>query len=134
MVLMGNPKFLGAHNDAPRRRRPSRRARLVELTRLELLDRRILPAVTATFSAVSGLLRVVGDDQDNTVVVSRDAGGTILVNNGAIAIQGGAPTVTNTQQIFMNGVGGDDTLSLNEANGALPGSALFGGDGNDVLV
>ena len=32
--------------------RPSRRVRLVELTGLELLDRRILPAVTATFSAV----------------------------------------------------------------------------------
>src|SRR3954464_9468623 len=114
---MGNPRFRAARIEAPRRRRPSRRTRLVELTRLELLDRRILPAVTATFSAVSGLLRVVGDDQDNTVVVSRDAGGTILVNNGAIAIQGGVPSVTNTQQIFMNGVGGNDNLSLDEANG-----------------
>src|SRR4051794_20163538 len=130
MVLMRCPKFRGAHTDAPRRRRPSRRARLVELSRLELLDRRILPAVTATFSAVSGTLRVVGDDQDNAVVVSRDAGGTILVNNGAIAIQGGVPTVTNTQQLFLNGGGGNDTLSLNETNGALPGAALFGGDGN----
>src|SRR3954451_9107746 len=119
MVLMGNSKFRGAHTDACGRRRPSRRARLVELTRLEMLDRRILPAVTATFSAAGGTLRVLGDDQDNTVVVSRDAGGTILVNNGAIAIQGGVPTVTNTQQIFMNGVGGNDDLSLNEANGPL---------------
>src|SRR5262249_46907858 len=82
----------------------------------------------------SGLLRVVGDDQDNTVVVSRDAGGTILVNGGAIAIQGGVPTAANTQQIFLNGAGGNDNLSLDEANGPLPGSALFGGDGNDVLV
>src|SRR5262249_12372665 len=131
---MGNPKFRGAHIDAPRRRRPSRRTRLVELTRLELLDRRVLPAVAATFSAVSGTLRVVGDDQDNTVVVSRDAGGTILVNNGAIAIQGGVPTVTNTQGIFLNGEAGNDHLSLDEANGPLPRAALFGGDGDDVLV
>src|SRR4051794_17284755 len=80
------------------------------------------------------VLRVFGDDQDNTVVVSQDAGGTILVNNGAIAIQGGVPTVTNTQLIFLNGVGGNDNLSLDEANGPLPGAALFGGDGNDVLV
>src|SRR3954464_5609437 len=109
---MGSPRFRGAHEDPPGRRRLSRRARLVELTRLELLDRRILPAVTATFSAVGGLLRVVGDDQDNTLAVSRDAGGTILVNDGAIAIQGGVPTVTNTQQIIINGVGGNDNLSL----------------------
>src|SRR3954462_13509398 len=126
MVLMRYPKFRGAHTDAPRRRRPSRRARLVELTRLELLDRRILPAVTATFSAACGTLRVVGDDQDNTVVVSRDAGGTILVNNGAIAILGGVPTVANTQQIFMNGVGGNDNLALNETDGALPAASIFG--------
>src|SRR4051812_28592273 len=134
MLLMGNPKFRGARIDASRRRRPARRARLVELTRLELLDRRILPAVTATFSGLTGNLRVVGDDQDNTIVVSRDAGGTILVNHGAIAIQGEAPTVTNLQRIFMNGLGGNDTLSLDETNGALPGAALTGGDGNDVLV
>src|SRR6185437_3704518 len=105
---MGTSKFRGAYTEAPGRRRPSRRARLVDLTRLELLDRRILPAVTATFSNVSGLLRIVGDDQDNTIVVSRDAGGTILVNAGAIAIQGGVPTVANTQQIFMNGGDGND--------------------------
>src|SRR5262249_29676396 len=29
---------------------------------------------------------------------------------------------------------GNDNLSLNEANGALPMAAIFGGDGNDVLV
>ena len=37
-----------------RRKRPSRHIPLVELSGLELLDRRILPAVTATFSAVDG--------------------------------------------------------------------------------
>src|SRR4051794_13435106 len=99
MVVMGKLKFRGAQIDALRPccrpRRSSRRAHPVELTRVELLDRRILPAVTATFANVSGLLRVVGDEQDNTIMVSRDAAGAISVNNGAIAIQGGVPTVAN---------------------------------------
>src|SRR5262249_589266 len=48
------------------------------------------PAITATYSAATGVLTVTGDAQDNTIVVSRDAAGNILVNNGAVAIQGGA--------------------------------------------
>jgi hypothetical protein len=54
------------------------------------------PGVTATFSPVDGLLTILGDAQDNTIVVSRDAAGNILVNNGAIAIQGGPATIANT--------------------------------------
>ena len=127
-------KLVNLFVDLERRRRPSRRVHGAELTGLELLDRRILPAVTATFSAAAGLLRVLGDEQDNTIVVSRDAGGTILVNNGAVAIQGGVPTVANTHMIFMIGVGGNDNLSLDETNGALPAASLFGGDGNDILI
>jgi Ca2+-binding RTX toxin-like protein len=102
--------------------------------KVEALDERVLPAVTATFSPVGGLVRVVGDALDNTVVVSRDAAGTILVNNGAVAIQGGQPTVANTREIMMNGGAGNDNLSLSETNGALPEAAIFGGDGNDVLI
>ena len=94
----------------------------------------VMPAVTATFSAAGAVLRVVGDALDNTIVVSRDAGGTILVNDGAVAIQGGQPTVANTRLIMIIGAGGNDNLSLNETNGAMPAAAIFGGDGNDVLV
>jgi hypothetical protein len=104
------------------------------LPTVEPLAERVLPAVTASFSAAGGLLRVVGDALDNTIVVSRDAAGTILVNNGAVAILGDRPTVVNTRQIMINGGTGNDTLSLDETNGALPGAALFGGAGNDVLV
>src|SRR5262249_35804218 len=32
------------------------------------------------------------------------------------------------------GQAGNDTLTLNEANGALPAANLFGGDGNDVVT
>jgi hypothetical protein len=131
---MWKPKCRGAHDNRPVRRRRLRSVRPVDLTGIELLDRRVLPAVTATFSAVSGDLRVVGDAQDNTIVVSRDAGGAIFVNGGAVAIQGATPTVANTTLIFLTGGPGDDHLSLDETNGALPMAALFGGDGNDTLT
>ncbi|HTK74159.1 MAG TPA: dockerin type I domain-containing protein [Gemmataceae bacterium] len=104
------------------------------LPKVEPLDQRVLPTITATFTAAGGTLRVLGDDLDNTIVVSRDAGGTILVNNGAVAIQGGPATVVNTRQIVILGQGGNDNLSLNETNGTLPAVSLFGGDGNDVLT
>ena len=64
---MWKRKFRNAHNSRPGRQRPSRRVRLVDLTGLELLDRRILPAVTATFSAAHGVLTVIGDAHDNTI-------------------------------------------------------------------
>jgi Ca2+-binding RTX toxin-like protein len=104
------------------------------LPNFEGLDERVMPAVTATFSAAGALLRVVGDSQDNTIVVSRDTAGSILVNNGAVAIQGDpGATVLNTRMIMIVGAGGNDNLSLDETNGAMPAASLFGGDGNDVL-
>src|SRR5215208_2795587 len=89
-------------------------------------------ATTATFS--SGVLSVFGDGAGNSIVISRDAAGKILVNNGAIAVLGGTPTVANTSVVRVFGQGGDDTVSLNEANGALPAANLFGGADNDTLT
>jgi Ca2+-binding RTX toxin-like protein len=104
------------------------------LPTLEPLDARILPAVTAMFSPGRGLLSVLGDAHNNTIVVSRDAAGHILVNGGAVAIRGGAPTVANTRLIQVVGQDGNDNLSLDETNGALPAANLFGGNGNDTLT
>ena len=42
----------------------------------------------------------------------------ILVNGGAVVVTGGAPTVANTTLIRVFGQAGNDTISLNEANGA----------------
>src|SRR5688572_28838121 len=89
-------------------------------------------AVTATFS--SGQLSVFGDNQANTITVSRDAAGKLLVNGGAVNVIGGTPTVANTSKVQVFGQGGHDTISLNEANGALPAANLFGANGNDVLT
>jgi Ca2+-binding RTX toxin-like protein len=101
---------------------------------LEFLGERVLPSVTATFSASAGMLTILGDSQDNTIVVSRDAAGRILVNGGAVQVLGGTPTVANTTLISVFGQGGNDAISLDEANGALPAADLFGGDGNDTLT
>ena len=89
-------------------------------------------AVTATFA--SGTLSVFGDGANNTITISRDAAGKILVNGGAVTVRGGTATVANTSLIQVFGLAGNDTLTLNEANGALPAAKLFGGPDNDVLT
>ena len=89
-------------------------------------------ATTATFS--NGVLTVSGDGADNSIVISRDAAGRILVNGGAVGAIGGTPTVANTALIRVFGLAGSDQITLNEANGALPAARLFGGNGNDTLT
>ena len=89
-------------------------------------------AITATFA--NGVLTEIGDNLDNTITTSRNAAGTILVNGGAVAVQGGTATVANTTLIQAFGQGGNDTITLNEANGALPAANLFGGTGDDTLT
>jgi Ca2+-binding RTX toxin-like protein len=101
---------------------------------LEPLGERILPSVTASFAAGAGVLPVLGDNLDNNIVVGRDVAGHILVNGGAVSVAGGAPTVANTRLIQVFGQAGNDTIALDETNGALPSANLFGGDGNDILT
>src|SRR5215475_1197410 len=90
-------------------------------------------AITATFIPGAGTLSTIGDGIDNTITVMRDAAGTIRINNGAVAIQNGPATVTNTSFIEVFGQGGNDVLTLNENKGALPTALLFGGAGDDTL-
>jgi Ca2+-binding RTX toxin-like protein len=56
------------------------------------------------------------------------------VNGGAVAVVGGTPTVANTSLIQVFGLDGQDAISLNQANGALPRANLFGGGSNDTLT
>src|SRR5688572_21460106 len=99
---------------------------------LEPLEPRWLCAVTAT--SAGGVLTVVGDGNANPITVSRDAAGTLRVNNGAVTIVGTTATVTNTTLIRMSGSGGNDNLAFDETNGALPKGSLSGGSGNDTLT
>ncbi|HET7204015.1 MAG TPA: calcium-binding protein, partial [Steroidobacteraceae bacterium] len=89
-------------------------------------------AISSTFS--NGTLTVTGNKSDNTIEISRNASGAILVNNGAVKTTGGSPTVANTSLIEVYGNGGADTITLNESLGALPRASLYGGGGNDVLT
>jgi Ca2+-binding RTX toxin-like protein len=91
-------------------------------------------AITGIFVPSAGLLTLLGDGVANTLTLSRDAAGTILANGGAIKILGGAPTVANTKLISIFGLGGDDVLTLDESNGALPRATMFGGSGNDTVT
>lgn len=114
-------------------RRPIRtRPRSRTLLGMTSLESRLAPAVTAFFSGTT--LSVIGDAQDNNIVLSRNAAGAILVNGGAVPIKGGSPSVANTSLIQVFGQGGNDRIELDEANGALPMSNLFGGAGDDTLI
>src|SRR5947207_1244347 len=93
----------------------------------EQLEARAMPSVTATFIPQTGLLTVLGDARENTIAISRDAAGKILVNGGAVTVRGGTPTVANTALVQVFGLDGNDTLTLDEADGALPAANLFGG-------
>src|SRR5262245_56736534 len=89
-------------------------------------------ATTASFG--SGVLTVLGDGVGNSIVLSRDAAGKILVNGGAISVAGGTPTIANTSRIHVFGLGGADVVTLYEVNGALPAANLFGGADSDILT
>src|SRR5262249_54866792 len=96
------------------------------LPEVEALGERVLPSVTALFSPGAHLLTVFGDAANNTITISRDAAGKILVNGGSVRIQGGTPTVANTSLVDVFGQAGDDTITMDETNGALPAAFLFG--------
>jgi Ca2+-binding RTX toxin-like protein len=99
---------------------------------LEALQARILPAITAFKSGTT--LTVLGDSLDNSITISRDAAGTLLVNGGAVNVTGGVPSVANIALIQVLSQAGHDTITLDESQGALPRANLFGGAGNDTIT
>ena len=101
---------------------------------MEALEVRIELAVTAAYLPFAHTLSVFGDSLNNQITVSRDTAGKILVNGGAVPVLGGTSTVANTALIQVFGLAGNDTIGLDEANGALPAAHLFGGAGNDALT
>ena len=123
-------KKRSARRSSTRRRRPAR-----FVSSFESLEPRLMLSVTAVFSP-QGVLTVDGDQMDNTIVVSRDSTGNILVNGGATPIggRGGIPTVANTSLIEVLGRSGNDTITLDQTNGALPQANLSGNAGDDTLT
>ena len=90
--------------------------------------------ITATYIPAQFRLAVLGTTVGEGMSVSRNTGGTLLVNGGAVPVTGGTATVANTDIIEVAGDAGDDIITLDEANGALPAAELFGGPGNDTLT
>src|SRR5262252_3438366 len=103
-------------------RRSSKRAapRLRSGFEIEPMEGRVLMSVGAVFSEAAGVLTVLGDSQDNNIVISREASGNILINGGAVAITGGKATIANTTLIQAFGQAGNDTIKIDEANGVMP--------------
>src|SRR4051812_22710146 len=101
------------------------------MSSVEPLESRRMFAVTASFAG--GVLTVNGDNNANTITVSRTVAGNLLVNNGAVAITGAAATIANTTRINVSGSGGNDSITLDQTNGALPAASLSGGSGDDSI-
>src|SRR5688500_12193795 len=91
-------------------------------------------SIKTDFVSSAGLLQVFGDSRSNTIIVSRDADGTLRVNGKTIEQNGVIATVNNTQLISVFGDAGDDRIILDESNGPLPKANLFGGAGNDTIT
>ena len=97
-------------------------------------------AIKANFTA--GLLSVTGDNGDDAIAITGTRDATtgqiqqILINGGAISVQG--DPLTNANEIDVFGGNGNDTISLDNvappAGQALPTAHLFGGNGNDTFI
>ena len=69
-------------------------------------------AITASYDSISQDLTVTGDAGGNAITVSRNLAGALLVNNGAVPVAGGAPTVANTDLIEVLGDLGNDVVTI----------------------
>jgi Ca2+-binding RTX toxin-like protein len=89
-------------------------------------------AITATH--VADQLEILGDNAANAILVNRDAGGTIFINGGSVAVVDGPATVANTNLILISGNDGADIITLDETAGPLPATTVTGGRGNDIVT
>jgi hypothetical protein len=90
----------------------ARRGKLSEALAAEAAGDVSILAVTGSFA--NGTLSTFGDSLDNNITISRDAAGKLLLNGGAVAVTGGTPTVANTALVQVFGLGGNDTVTMNE--------------------
>ena len=89
-------------------------------------------ATTARLLKATGQLEVFDDAHSDTVTLSRDAAGTLLVDGGAVPVQDGPATVANTSVIEVFGQGGNDTITF-AVNKPIIAMAAFTGPGLDSI-
>src|SRR5580765_788415 len=97
---------------------------------VEILESRQYRAnVLASFDVGTGILNINGTQKDDSIVVSRDVAGNLLITSAKnnVTYSPTGATIANTTLIQMFGNNGDDSLTLNEAIGALPAAQFFGG-------
>jgi Ca2+-binding RTX toxin-like protein len=78
----------------------------------------------------NGIVTANGDSAANTIEFSRDEGGAIRINGSVVP----GATVTNINLLQGFGNSGNDVISVDDTNGAMPAAHLFGGNGNDTLT
>ena len=90
--------------------------------------------VKAFYDPLKEQLSVQGGPDNDLIVLTRSTAGEVLINGGAVPIDGGSPTVVQLQRIVVFGGAGDDELTLDETFGPLPPGEMDGGEGNDLLI
>ena len=91
-----------------------------------------------TESDLDGLFAQIGNVESVSIITDRMTGrskgfGFVEMSSDLLGYFG-RQVLDQWVMIQLFGQGGNDTLSLDEANGALPSANLFGGDGNDILT
>lgn len=102
--------------------------------RLETLECRNVPAVTAIFDSISGVLTVFGDADDDNIVIVENGGVEVV----GVTIIGGPVAAGAVNGIEVFGNEGNDTIDLRGVSAATGFTGLtfvdiFGGDGNDLV-
>src|SRR3954465_4472925 len=104
----------------------------------ESLEQRSYFAVTASFVPDTGLLTVTGDADNNTIVVSRNAAGTLFVNGNSVDNKPGNGPKGNNGNGNGNGNGNDKDKDKGKfATATIANTTLiqvFGLDGNDTIT
>ena len=119
---------------SPSAKHATRRASSAEHSAFEQLGERIALSVTRRFLPAPASCPSSATRRTTTSSSAATPPATSSSTAGPFPIQGGAPTVANTALIQVFGQAGNDQISLDETNGALPAANLFGGDGNDTLT
>jgi len=87
-----------------------------------------------TKSFGGGVLTINGNNNNETITVSRSTTGVIKINGANFLVNGSPLKVSQVSRIVVDGKGGDDTITIDDANGVMPKATLKGNVGNDILT